>query len=163
MATQFDDTQTFTQDADTVMRMFCDRSYFERKYQQTAESYEILECEQTADHFRIKARLKMRSSAPLPGFAKKFVAETMTVVQEDSWDANTRRGQLSVEIAGAPVSIQADMALVEQGEGAANKMHWTVTCKVPLVGGKLEKLIADDIRQKAPRDLEVSRELVADY
>nr|MBV6628474.1 DUF2505 domain-containing protein [Oceanococcus sp. HetDA_MAG_MS8] len=163
MAHRFDDVQTFEQDADTIFGMFCDPEYFAKKYAQTAVEHEILEASSNDQSFSIKAKMKMRSDAPVPGFAKKFVSDTMTVEQTDTWDKTTRTGHLEIHIHGAPITVKAAMELVDTDRGAENRMHWEVVCKVPLVGSKLEKMLEDDIRHKAPRDLEVSRALAKDY
>lgn len=159
----FEETYRYARDADTVMRMFSDRAYFERKYERTTLSYEVLEHERSDDHFRIRCKLTMPSHVPLPGFAKKVLGETMTVVQEDVWDLSTRKGQLKIEMHGAPISINAEMSL-EQGEnGGENHVQWQINSRVPLIGGKIAKLVADDIQAKSPGDVEISNELLAEY
>ena len=160
---QFEEKYQYVKDADTVMRMFSDRGYFETKYEETTISYQVLEHDKSDKKFHIRCELKMPLNVPVPGFAKKFLGETMTVVQQDDWDLDARTGTLKVEMAGAPVSISARMTLRDGAEGAENHVQWDVTCKVPLVGGKLEKLIADDIQAKSPADLEVSNRILASY
>ena len=159
----FDEIYRYDKDADTVMQMFADRAYFEKKYEQTTLSYEVLEHQRDDDKFMIRCKLTMPSSAPIPGFAKKFLGETMTVVQQDNWDLKSRTGQLNIEIQGAPVDVSAKMELKQGDSGGENHVHWTISCKIPLVGGKLEKLIAEDIQAKSPADIEISNKILADY
>lgn len=161
MATNHKDIQTFSQDADTILRLFTSREYFEQKYAQTTQSCEILECTHSGNTFRIRARLKMRTEAPVPAFAKKFIGDTMTVIQQDTWDTQAQRGRLEIEIVGAPISVSADMRLESAAQGATNTMDWTIACNIPLIGGKVEKMILNDIMSKAPRDLEASRKIAA--
>lgn len=163
MATTFDDVQSFEQDADTIIKMFTDKAYFEKKYAELANSCEIREHTSEGDDFHIKAYLHYDFDAPVPGFAKKLIADSLTVTQADTWNAKTRRGFLEVHMTGAPVSMKADMELVSTATGCENRMHWTISCNVPLVGGKLEKVIKEDIMSKAPKDLEVSRKIAASY
>lgn len=163
MATTYEDVQSFPQSADSIIEMFTDKAYFERKYAELTNSCEFTEHSKEGKDFHIKAVLHYDFDAPVPGFAKKFIADTLTVTQSDDWDTDTRRGRLEVHITGAPVKIIADMELVATDSGCENRMRWTLTCGVPLVGGKLEKLIREDIEAKAPRDLEVSRQIAADY
>lgn len=160
---QFEQTHSFDKGADAVIRMFTDRAYFERKYAQIARAYEVLEHEQDGDDFRIRCRVTIESDAPLPGFAKKFMGETMDVVQTDEWNAATRTGKLTLELPGVPAELSADMAVSEAGDGAQNTLRWTIKCNIPLVGGKLEKVLAADIEAKAARDVAVSNEILADY
>lgn len=161
---KFDDKHTFNLPAAKVLEMFTDRTYFERKYKELGGwDIEVLECEKTATKFRIKCRYNMKSNVPLPDFAKKFVPDTAVVTQTDSWDIKTRTGRLEAEIKGAPVKVAADMTLKDDGKGAANHLKWNISCGIPLVGGKIEKIVADDIQAKASADIAVSRKLLAGY
>lgn len=161
---KFDDKHTFDQPAATVLKMFSDRSYFERKYKEVGGwDIEVLECEKSATHFSITCRYTMKSNVPLPDFAKKFVPDTATVTQTDSWDLKKKTGRLEAEIKGAPVKVAADMTLKDEGKGAANHLKWNISCGIPLIGGKLEKLTAEDIQAKAAADLAVSRKILKDY
>ncbi|HEX4872193.1 MAG TPA: DUF2505 domain-containing protein [Nevskiaceae bacterium] len=161
---KFDDKHGFDQPASTILRMFSDRSYFERKYAALgARELEVLEHELKDDRFRIKCRMVMKSDAPLPDFAKKFLGDTVTITQQDSWDLKTQTGRIEAEIKGAPVKVRAEMALKAEGKGCANHLRWEVNCGIPLVGGKLEKVIAEDIQVKSKNDLAASRQLAAGY
>lgn len=160
---EFKEQHSFDKNSDAVIAMFSDRGYFERKYEHTTVSYEVLEHDKTDEQFRIKCHLTMKSSAPVPGFAKKFLSETMDVVQEDIWDAASKTGRLTVELHGVPVKITADMALKDTASGCVNELTWHIKCGIPLVGGKLEKLIADDVRSKSPHDQQVSQDILQDY
>lgn len=163
MATTFDDVQSFEQNADSIIKMFTDKAYFEKKYAELANSCEIREHSLDGSDFHIKAFLHYDFDAPIPGFAKKLIADTLTVTQADTWNTDTRRGFLEVHMTGAPVTMKADMELVATPDGCENRMRWTISCNVPLIGGKLEKVIKEDIMSKAPKDLEVSRGIAASY
>jgi hypothetical protein len=161
---KFDDKHSFNKPADTVMRMFSDRAYFERKYKELAvDDLEVLECEKSGSKFRIKCRYKVKNDAPLPDFAKRFMAEKNTVTQQDTWDTATKTGRLDIEIKGVPVKVSADMALKSEGAGSANNLKWNISCGIPLIGGKLESVISEDIKHKAKNDIAVSRKILADY
>lgn len=160
---KFDEVYRYDKDADTVMAMFADRAYFEKKYDETTISYEVLEHERTDDRFMIRCKLAMPMNAPVPNFAKKFLGETMTVIQQDIWDLESRTGELKIEMHGAPIHISARMELKQGDAGGENHVHWDVQCRVPLVGGKIEKVIAQDIQAKSPGDMAVSNRILADY
>jgi hypothetical protein len=161
---QFTDKHSYSKNSDTVMKMYSDRAFFERKYKDSGYwDIKVLEHEKNGDRFRIKCQYTMKSSAPVPGFAKKFLPETATVVQEDSWDCKTKKGRLNIEMKGLPAKITCDMTLKDEGGGAANHFKWDVSVKIPLVGGKIEDLIAQDIRAKSKGDLEVSRKILESY
>jgi len=163
-AMKYDERLDYEKSAETVMRMYSDRSYFERKYKDGgAWDVEILEHEKSERHFRIKCRFTMKSDASMPEFAKKFIGDSISVVQQDAWDLETLRGRLETEIRGVPVRVHADMALRPEGEGCANHLKWSLSCAIPLIGGKLEKVVAEDLQTKSRTDYQVSRKILRDY
>ncbi|HSW14529.1 MAG TPA: DUF2505 domain-containing protein [Solimonas sp.] len=161
---KYEEKLDYDQSIDTVMRMYSDRSYFERKYKDSgAWDVQVLEHEKSDRYFRIKCRFAMKSDAPLPEFARKFIGDSINVIQQDSWDLQKLTGRIETEIKGAPVRIQADMFLKPGSGGCANHLQWSVSCMIPLIGGRLEKVVAEDLQAKSRTDLEVSRKILRDY
>lgn len=161
---KFDDKHTFDKPAATVLKMFSDKAYFERKYKELGwRNVAVLDHSVDAKKFRIKVRYTAPNSAPVPDFAKKFLGETNEVTQTDSWDLEKKTGRLEAEIKGVPVKVAADMKLVDEGAGSANKLSWNLSCGIPLLGGKLEDLVAGDIKAKARTDLAKTREILKSY
>lgn len=146
------------------MGMYADRRFFERKYAAIgARDIAVLEHEKTPERFSIKCRYTVSNDAAIPELAKKFLGREMVVTQQDEWDIAKRTGRLQLELKGTPAKITAEMRLSDEGKGSVNLMQWTVDCRIPLVGGKLEKIIADDIRTRSKSDLAASRTILADY
>jgi hypothetical protein len=161
---KFDDKHSYDKPAATVIKMYSDRAFFERKYKELgAEDIEVLECETVGNKFRIKCRFKVKNNAPLPDFARKFMAEMNTVTQQDSWDLKALTGRIETEIKGVPVKVSAVMTLKDEGAGASNNLKWDVSCGIPFIGGKLESVVADDIKAKSATDSRTSRRLLAGY
>ena len=160
---KFDDKHSFEKPAAAVIKMFSDRGYFERKYKELGYwDIEILEHEKSDKRFRIKARYTTKNDA-IPDFAKKFLGATTTVTQQDTWDLDRKTGRLDIDIKGAPVKVNAEMALKDEGGGSANHLKWNVSCGIPLIGGKLEQVVADDIKAKSKGDVAQSRKQLANY
>ena len=161
---QFTDKHSFDQPAATVMRMFSDKAYFERKYQDLGfRNVQVLEHTVDARKFRIKVRYSAPNSAPLPDFAKKFLGETNEITQSDTWDLEKKTGRIEAEIKGVPVKVFADMKLADEGAGSANTLKWSLSCGIPFIGGKLEEVVAGDIKGKSKADLAKSREILKSY
>ena len=161
---EFKDKHTFEKPAATVLKMFSDRAYFEKKYAALGyKNIEVLEHTVDAKKFRIKVRYSAPNSAPVPDFAKKFLGENNIVTQSDTWDLEKKTGRLEAEIKGVPVKVSADMKLADEGAGSANTLKWNLSCGIPLLGGKLEQLVGSDIQSKARTDIAKSREILKSY
>lgn len=161
---RFEERHSFERNADAVMRMYVDRRFFERKYETTgARDIRVLEHESSAARFRIKCRYTVNNEADLPELAKKFIGAETVVTQEDEWDIAARSGRLVLDLKGTPAKVTAAMHLGDEGVGCVNRMVWTVDCGIPLIGGKLERVIADDIRRRSLADLAASRTILLDY
>jgi len=82
----------------------------------------------------------------VPKFAKKFAGETTRAVQTEKWDSPSG-GSISIETPGKPTSIKGTLALSESGGRTTETLDVEVKVKVPLIGGKLESLMADLVAQ----------------
>ncbi|HEX2893759.1 MAG TPA: DUF2505 domain-containing protein [Marmoricola sp.] len=78
----------------------------------------------------------------LPGFARKIVGEHITMVQEESWSDGSH-GRITVTVPDRPGKMTGTATLVGDADGVTEKVDMTVTVHLPLVGGKVEGLIAD--------------------
>lgn len=161
---KFEERHSFDQPAATVMKMYAEKSFFDRKYKEVAAiECELLDHQKTDARFSIKYRLVMKSDAPLPEVAKKIMGDTVKMTQQDAWDIAKRTGRIDIEIKGAPIKIFADMKLIEENGKGVNVQSWNITCSIPLVGGRIEAAIAEDIKAKSRRDLVASRKIILDY
>jgi hypothetical protein len=77
----------------------------------------------------------------VPAFAKKFAGATTRAVQSEEWDSPAG-GTISIETPGKPTSINGTLSLEESGGRTIETLEVDVKVKVPLVGGKLESLMA---------------------
>ena len=77
----------------------------------------------------------------VPGFARKFAGETTRAVQTEEW-ASPAGGTITIETPGKPTSISGTLALSESGGVTTETLEVEVKVRVPLIGGKLESLMA---------------------
>lgn len=78
----------------------------------------------------------------VPGFAKKFAGETTRAVQTEEW-VSPAGGTITIETPGKPTSIKGTLSLSEAAGRTTETLEVEVKVKVPLIGGKLEKLMAE--------------------
>ena len=77
----------------------------------------------------------------VPSFAKKFVGDSTCAITTQVWDGT--RASFRVETPGKPTSINGTATISEAGSGSTLTYDLEVKASVPLVGGKLEKLVVD--------------------
>ncbi|MCW2762936.1 MAG: hypothetical protein JWR85_3137 [Marmoricola sp.] len=78
----------------------------------------------------------------IPGFARKFAGETTRAVQTEEW-VSPAGGTITIETPGKPTSIKGTLVLSESGDRTTETLEVEVKVKVPLLGAKLESLMAD--------------------
>lgn len=78
----------------------------------------------------------------VPSFAKKFAGDTTRAVQREEW-SSPAGGTISIETPGKPASIKGTVKLTESGGRTTETVEAEVKVKVPLVGGKIEALMAE--------------------
>lgn len=82
-------------------------------------------------------------TAGVPSFARKIVGESTRVVITQAW----RGLQADYEIAtpGKPTHVHGTATIAENAGGSTLTYDLEVKASVPLIGGKLEKLVAEMI------------------
>lgn len=77
----------------------------------------------------------------VPSFAKKFVGDSTRAITTQVWQGDT--ATFDVETPGKPTSISGTASLTANGSGSVLVYDLDVKASVPLVGGKLEKLVVE--------------------
>ena len=77
----------------------------------------------------------------VPSFAKKFVGESTRAITTQVWRGD--EASYEVEAPGKPTSIKGTATLAGNAAGSTLTYDLDVKASVPLVGGKLEKLVVE--------------------
>jgi hypothetical protein len=78
----------------------------------------------------------------IPGFAQRLVGHQIRFVQEETWSSPST-ADIHVTIPGKPGDISGTTSLTQSGDGVIERIDLEVVVSIPLVGGKVEDLIAD--------------------
>ena len=84
---------------------------------------------------------QVRSGDDLPSFARRFVGDEITIVQNETWTSPTTC-DVELSIPGKPGEAVGTMRLVEAGGTTTEVVDLDLSVRIPLVGGKIEGLIA---------------------
>ena len=103
---------------------------------------------------------QVQTAEGIPGFARKFVGDEINLVQTESWfDAENAR--VEVVIPGKPGEMTGTISLSESGGVTTERLEMTIKVNIPLVGGKIENLIADLLRAALKAENAVGRDYLS--
>lgn len=97
---------------------------------------------------------QVQRTTDLPGFARTFAGETTQAVQRESWTDRTG-GTLAIEAPGKPTESRGTIRLAARGAQTVETVELEIKVKVPLIGGKLEKLMAEKVAAGMDAEREV--------
>lgn len=88
---------------------------------------------------------QVQDTAGLPAIAKKIAGETTRAVVREQWPDAAGTATIEITAPGKPTKATGTVRLVPAGAGTTYVQELDVSVKVPLIGGKLEALMADNI------------------
>jgi uncharacterized protein YndB with AHSA1/START domain len=88
----------------------------------------------------------LQPNTDIPSFAKAIAGETTRAIQTEEWRDGTTAA-FSVASPGKPVAISGTRTLQADGEGTLDTFTGEAKAKVPLVGGKIEKLVVEKLKE----------------
>lgn len=91
----------------------------------------------------VVATTRTVSTDVLPPAASRFLGATAVVEQVERWEPaspdGARRARLTLTIRSAPVELTAATTLAPHGSGSLHTLEGSLTVRVPLIGGSVEK------------------------
>jgi len=150
---------------ETVFAMYTDEEFIDRRLRGTGGT----DVEATVtwyDDDSVEIESTRSLPAQVPSFAKSFFGDTITVSERQEWEgvdaAGARTGQFTGTFAGAPVSLEGELRLMPHEGGTAFVMATTVKASVPLVGGKIEDLVREQVQRAARKEERLGNEWLAE-
>jgi len=123
-----------------VLAMMFDPLYWDR----VGEANQALSCTTTIGTEGETTRViidQEQKVVGVPSFAKKFVGESTRAVITQVWQGQEARYE--IETPGKPTHVTGTATVSENGTGSVLVYDLDVKASVPLIGGKLEKLVVD--------------------
>lgn len=161
-------TRTHQYDAplERVVHMLGDVDATTTKYEGMGHrDVEVLELEPGPTSLRVRTSRVV--DVDLPGFAKKVLRPTNTMLQLDVWEAQpdgTWTGTFDVDVQGSPVHLSGTMRLEPGGDTCTEELTVDVTVKVPLIGGRIADWAAkNDIDRSLRLEFELNDRWLAEH
>lgn len=141
---------TYDAPASAVWEMLSDPAFRERSCDAMGVLDRDISIERLGEGMRVHID-QVQPTEGIPSFAKKFAGETTRAVQVEEW-SDPRHATLEVTTPGKPSHIAGTLTLTESGGRTTETFEGEVKVKVPLIGGKLEGLMADLFRAGMDRE-----------
>lgn len=122
---------------------------------------ELLEQGTNGTAMTLRMRRRMPTAAPGPRALAKLIPPALVVEHHDQWDASSGCGLIAVQIAHAPVRLRARASVLAIESGCEHRFDWEIAASIPLVGGALERFIAQDLDRGLQIEATVVREMLA--
>ncbi|GAB2980321.1 DUF2505 domain-containing protein [Nocardioides montaniterrae] len=103
---------------------------------------------------------QQQAVAGVPAFAKRIVGDSTRAIITAAWDGP--QATYVVDTPGKPTSIKGTVTVVPEGEGSVVRYELDVSASVPVVSGKLERLISDLTSAGIDQEHEVGRAWLAE-
>lgn len=136
---------TYQADPGAVFAMLADPAFRERVG--TAQQVASIDVSltRTGEGFTLVID-QLQDTAGLPAIARKIAGDTTRAVVREEW-ADATGGTVEITAPGKPTRAAGTVGLSASGTGTTYVLDLEVTVKVPLVGAKLEKVMADKIEE----------------
>lgn len=131
---------TYDAAPDAVLAMVTDPAYWDKVAVATGALSSVATVEQ-ADGTTTMVIDQEQEVVGVPSFAKKFVGDSTRAITTTVWTGAT--ASHTVDTPGKPTSITGTATVSAKGSGSVLSYDLEVKASVPLIGGKLEKLVLE--------------------
>jgi hypothetical protein len=157
MPRSFDVSADYRSSVEEVYRAFHDAGYWHGRLAETPVDVASLESMRIGGESGDDGTIEVIThqtvhSDHLPGLVTQLHRGDLCVRREETWgplDDGIATGSITGSIVGAPVNVWGTAALTPSGEsgGARMALQFTVQVRVPFIGGKLERLIGNELTE----------------
>jgi hypothetical protein len=123
-----------------VLAMLHDPAFWDRVAMATAALSSATTVSGTAPDVEVVTD-QQQAVVGVPSFAKKFVGDSTRAIITTAWHGE--QASYAVKTPGKPTSITGTLRLAAGPTGSVVTYDLEVKASVPLIGGKLEKLVVD--------------------
>jgi hypothetical protein len=152
MATTLRKELAYDAGPDAVHAMLTDPAFRE----ESLERQHVLRGSAKAEGERVTVE-QVQSATALPSFARKLVGDEIVILQQEWW-ASTTTADVHVTIPGKPGEMSGTILLTPAGAGTLEVVEMTIRVGIPLVAGKIEKLVADMLGKALDKEHETGRD-----
>jgi len=166
MPRQIDYRSTYPHPADEVYATMVDPEFLRARLKRIGGPGADL-LEHSADVEGARYRLKHGLDAKdLPSVVRSVLPGDITIERNERWTRRDRgdyAAEFDVTIPGAPGSADGSIQLRDVPDGSELSVRADVEISVPLIGGKIEGVVGDQVRQLLAAEAAFAREWLAGH
>lgn len=147
MPTPLNVTQQYDAPTTEVFALFNDPDFIAGRLEDSgAPDAQVMTVDSTHDGVKIVTRQSIPASV-LPSVVASMIPGDPATERTEDWhvDGDGYTAQFSVLVKGAPASIKGTMTLSPAGDGSTLVVKGEAAVPIPLFGGKIEAVIAEQI------------------
>jgi hypothetical protein len=164
MSRQLDYRSTSPHPADQVYAKMVDPDFLRARLKQLGGPGAAL-LEHAADGNGARYRLRHGLDAKdMPSVVRRVMPGDITIERSERWtrEDGVYRGEVQVAIPGTPASAEGGMRLRDLSDGGSElHVRADVTVQVPLVGGKIESIVGEQVQKLLAAESAFTRQWLA--
>jgi hypothetical protein len=150
MARSVDYRSTLAFPAEKVFAAMTDEEYLKARLREIGgPGSQLLDHEASPESARYELKQGL-AAEDLPPIVGKVMNGDLAIVRTETLNRTapgSYSGDVDVAIPGAPASASGTMTLADDGAGSLFEVHADVKVNVPLFGGKIEEIVAEQVRK----------------
>ena len=150
MARSVDYRSTLAFPAEKVFAAMTDEEYLKARLREIGgPGSQLLDHEASPESARYELKQGL-AAEDLPPIVSKVMSGDLAIVRTETLNRTapgSYNGDVDVAIPGAPASASGTMRLADDGAGSLFEVHADVKVNVPLFGGKIEEIVAEQVRK----------------
>jgi hypothetical protein len=160
MPTRFEHRASFLATVDTVYSTLVDEAFLTARLRDIGgKGAALLDHRTSADGAAFRLRQGVDASH-LPGAVKSILKGDLVVEREEHWRGPEATGKAT--IAGTPAEVTSRSLLTARGDGTELLITAQVKVGIPLIGGKIEKVVAEQVTKLLAAEAEYAEKWLAE-
>jgi len=161
MPSRFEHRATFAATADDVFSILVDEAFLTARLRDIGGKAAAL-LDHKVDGTNAAYRLRQGVDASkLPGAVKSILNGDLVVEREERWRGFESAGRATIN--GVPAQISSRGQLSARGDGAELLIRAEVKVSIPLIGGKIEKVVAEQVTKLLAAEAEYAEKWLAEH
>jgi uncharacterized protein DUF2505 len=160
MPSRFEHRATFAASVETVYSTLVDEAFLTARLKDIGgKGAALLDHRTSDDSVDIKLRQGV-DAQQLPGAVRSILSGDLVVEREERWRGREAAGRATIN--GVPAEIRSRSRLAANGNGTELVVSAEVRVGIPLIGGKIEKVVAEQVTKLLTAESEYAEKWLAE-